>query len=69
MLTLNLTHIQADSNYFHPLLWKDNTHNQPQVRNTDINLSSFCLQTLADLCCLHLTQERVPPSIKDILNK
>ena len=39
LLSLSLTELRVDGNYFHPALWRENTNNQPQV-NTCVQFRS-----------------------------
>ena len=57
ILSLSLTSLSVDNNYFHPALWQENARNQPQVR---LPTACVCVRACAWGCqkfkCLKLSE-------------
>uniref|UniRef100_A0A1X7T4Q5 Disease resistance R13L4/SHOC-2-like LRR domain-containing protein n=1 Tax=Amphimedon queenslandica TaxID=400682 RepID=A0A1X7T4Q5_AMPQE len=60
-LNIQLQQLLVDSNYFHQLLWKENTHNSPQM------LSDMCCTVLAKHSTVSAIEE-YPQDIQALLN-
>lgn len=67
----SLTHLLIGDNLTHPLLWTENTRNQPQVSQNreikNIAVTSYYVQALLDLCCVAMAAQKLHPQLPDMV--